>query len=69
MLQPSDSTTNFDKRDSMAHDRVRVVTKRRNELQPSTATSKSSTTTYKHLKNIYNHPQTIEYQLKQAINA
>ena len=55
-----------------------VVTKRRNDLeppkttyndlQPPTITSKNSTTIYSHLKNIYKHPQTIEYHLKQAIN-
>ena len=30
-----------------------------NQLQPSTTTSEISTTTYNHLKNIYNHSQTI----------
>ena len=39
-----------------------------NHLQRPTTTSKNSTTIYNHLKNIYNHPQTIEYHLKQAIN-
>ena len=39
-----------------------------NHLQPPTTTSKISTTIYNHRKNIYNHPQTIEYHLKQAIN-
>ena len=57
---------------------VRVVTKRRNDLQPAkttynhlqppTTTSKNSTTIYNNRKDIYNHPQTIEYHLKQAIN-
>ena len=39
-----------------------------NHLQPPTTTSKNSTTIYNHRKHIYNHPQTIEYHLKQAIN-
>ena len=30
-------------------------------------TSKNSTTNHNHLKNIYNHPQTIEYHLEQAV--
>ena len=42
-----------------------VVTKGRNDLQPPKTTSKNSTTTYNHLKNIYNHPQASEYNLKQ----
>ncbi|RMX43705.1 hypothetical protein pdam_00006357 [Pocillopora damicornis] len=36
-----------------------VSTKRRNDLKPPTTTSKISTTTYNHLKNIYSHSQTI----------
>ena len=57
---------------------VRVVTKSLNDLkpaktiynqlQPPTTTSKNSITIYNHRKNIYKHPQTIEYHLKQAIN-
>ena len=36
-----------------------VSTKTWNALKPATATSKMSTTTYNHLKNIYSHSQTI----------
>ena len=58
--------------------KIVVITKRRNDLQPPKTTYnhlQPPTTIYSHLekfnnhlKNIYNHQQTIEYHLKQVIN-